>query len=96
MRRRQRERDRIRAAELAAGPRLTAAFYTLAYLGFAAPYLFALASGFASYVLLLLVAGALALTTAARVQARVGLVVRRLVRKTVRFLLVLGSNVDTS
>lgn len=46
---------------------LTAAYYALTYLGFAAPYLFALAAHRASYPVLLLVAGALALSTAAAV-----------------------------
>ena len=44
---------------------LTAAFYTLAYLGFAAPYLFALAAHVAGYPVLLLITAGLALSTAA-------------------------------
>jgi hypothetical protein len=52
--------------------RLTAAYYALAYLGFAAPYLFALAAHLASYTNLLMLAAALTLATAAVVtpQAR--------------------------
>jgi MFS family permease len=46
---------------------LTAVFYTLAYLGFAAPFLLALAVRLASYPTLLTVAAALALGTAALV-----------------------------
>jgi predicted MFS family arabinose efflux permease len=46
---------------------LTAAYYTLAYLGFAAPFLLALAVRLASYPTLLTVAAALALGTAALV-----------------------------
>jgi hypothetical protein len=46
---------------------LTAIYYSLTYLGFAAPYLLALAAHFASYTLLLAITGALALATAARV-----------------------------
>jgi MFS family permease len=44
---------------------LTAAFYTLAYLGFAAPYLLALAAHVAGYPVLLLITAGLALSTAA-------------------------------
>jgi hypothetical protein len=47
--------------------RLTAAFYTLTYLGFAAPYLLALASPLAGYPVLLLIGAAAALATALRV-----------------------------
>jgi MFS family permease len=47
---------------------LTAAYYALTYLGFAVPYLLALASGLAAYPVLLLVTAALALATAAQVQ----------------------------
>lgn len=43
---------------------LTSAFYAVTYLGFAAPYLMTLASGAASYAVLLLIAGGLALLTA--------------------------------
>jgi MFS family permease len=43
---------------------LTAAFYVLTYLGFAAPYLLALGSHVAGYPLLLMIAAALALGTA--------------------------------
>jgi predicted MFS family arabinose efflux permease len=46
---------------------LTAAYYTLAYLGFAAPYLLALAARLASYPTLLTIAAALALGTTALV-----------------------------
>jgi hypothetical protein len=49
---------------------LTAAYYALAYLGFGAPYLLALGSHFASYSILLTIAAALALTTAAFVTRR--------------------------
>jgi MFS family permease len=49
---------------------LTAAYYTLAYLGFAAPYLLALAVRLASYPTLLTVAATLALATAALVTKR--------------------------
>ena len=44
---------------------LTAAFYVLTYLGFAAPYLLALASHVAGYPLLLSIAAALAAASAA-------------------------------
>jgi len=44
---------------------LTAAYYALTYLGFAAPYLFALAAHLASYPTLLTITAALALATAA-------------------------------
>jgi MFS family permease len=44
---------------------LTATFYVFTYLGFAAPYLLALAAHAASYALLLLIASGLALATAA-------------------------------
>jgi hypothetical protein len=54
-----------------AGPRalggLTAAFYMLAYLGFAVPSLLVLATHLASYAILLVVTAALALATAALV-----------------------------
>jgi MFS family permease len=43
---------------------LTAAYYALAYLGFAVPYLLTLAAHLATYPVLLLIAAALALTTA--------------------------------
>jgi len=46
---------------------LTAAYYAITYLGFAAPYLFALAAHLASYPTLLAIAAALALATAALV-----------------------------
>jgi MFS family permease len=46
---------------------LTAAYYTLAYLGFAVPSLLALAAHLASYAILLVITAALALTTAALV-----------------------------
>ncbi len=52
---------------------LTAAYYALTYLGFAAPYLLALAAHVASYPALLLISAALALSTAlvvARASAR--------------------------
>jgi MFS family permease len=47
---------------------LTATFYVFTYLGFAAPYLLALAANAASYAVLLLIAGGLALLTAALVR----------------------------
>ncbi len=53
---------------------LTAMYYALAYLGFAAPYLIVLAAHLASYATLLLIAAALALATTA-------LVTRRLARQ---------------
>ncbi|HTX10434.1 MAG TPA: MFS transporter [Solirubrobacteraceae bacterium] len=43
---------------------LTAAYYALTYIGFAAPYLMTLASGAASYAVLLLIASGLAVLTA--------------------------------
>lgn len=46
---------------------LTAAYYTLCYLGFAAPYLLALAAHVASYAILLLIVATLALASAALV-----------------------------
>lgn len=46
---------------------LTAAYYAITYLGFVAPYLFALAAHLASYPILLAIAAALALATAALV-----------------------------
>jgi MFS family permease len=46
---------------------LTAAYYTLTYLGFAVPYLLALAAHVTSYPVLLLITAALALATAATV-----------------------------
>lgn len=49
---------------------LTAAYYALTYLGFAAPYLLALAAHLASYPLLLTIAAALALSTAVLVARR--------------------------
>jgi Major Facilitator Superfamily len=56
---------------------LTAAYYTLTYLGFGAPYLLALGARVTSYTLLLAVAAALALGTAALVTRRSAQVVRR-------------------
>jgi hypothetical protein len=50
---------------------LTAAFYVLTYLGFAAPYLLALASHVAGYPLLLTLTAALALGTAMVLSRRV-------------------------
>jgi hypothetical protein len=44
---------------------LTATFYAFTYTGFAAPYLFALAANVTSYAVLLLIAAALAVLTAA-------------------------------
>ena len=49
---------------------LTAAYYALTYLGFAAPYLLALAAHLASYPVLLLITATLALSTAAVVARR--------------------------
>jgi MFS family permease len=49
---------------------LTAAYYALAYLGFAAPYLLALGAHLAGYSILLAIAAALALATAALVTRR--------------------------
>lgn len=49
---------------------LTAAYYALTYLGFAAPFLLALAAHLASYPVLLTITGALALATAALVAHR--------------------------
>ncbi len=49
---------------------LTAIFYSLTYLGFAAPYLLALAAHLASYTLLLAIMAGLALATAAQVSRR--------------------------
>lgn len=49
---------------------LTAIYYTLAYLGFAAPYLIVLAAHLASYTILLAIAAALALATAGLVTVR--------------------------
>ncbi len=46
---------------------LTAAYYAITYLGFAAPYLFALAVHLASYPTLLAIGAVLALATAALV-----------------------------
>ncbi len=57
------EVQRLASHESAAS--LTAAYYALAYLGFAAPYLLALGSRLASYPVLLLISAALALVTAA-------------------------------
>ena len=59
------EVQRLADSDALAG--LTAAYYALTYLGFAAPYLFALAAHLAGYPVLLLIAAALALTTAATV-----------------------------
>jgi Na+/melibiose symporter-like transporter len=56
-----------RIADPAALGGLTAAFYALTYLGFAAPYLLALGAHVASYTILLLITAALALVTAAAV-----------------------------
>lgn len=53
-----------RLAEERALAGLTAIYYALAYVGFAAPYLFALAANLASYAVLLLIASGLALLTA--------------------------------
>jgi hypothetical protein len=50
---------------------LTAAFYVMTYLGFAAPYLLALASHVAGYPLLLMIAATLALGTATVLSRRV-------------------------
>ena len=47
---------------------LTAVYYALTYLGFGVPYLLALASGLATYPVLLLLTAALALATTAQVQ----------------------------
>jgi hypothetical protein len=49
---------------------LTAAYYTLTYLGFAAPYLLALLAHLASYPVLLSISAALALCTAPIVARR--------------------------
>lgn len=49
---------------------LTAAYYALTYLGFAAPYLLALAAHLASYPFLLTIAAALAFSTAVLVARR--------------------------
>ena len=49
---------------------VTATYYALAYLGFAAPYLFAVAAHLASYSILLMIAAGLALATAATVTRR--------------------------
>jgi predicted MFS family arabinose efflux permease len=49
---------------------LTAAYYTLAYLGFSVPYLFALGAHFASYAELLAIAAVLALATTVLVTRR--------------------------
>lgn len=48
--------------------RVTAIYYAIAYLGFAAPYLFALAANLASYTVLLLIASGLAVLTAVTVR----------------------------
>ncbi len=56
-----------RLAPPGASAGLTAIFYALTYVGFAAPYLLALGSGIAGYPTLLLIVGGLALLTAARV-----------------------------
>jgi MFS family permease len=63
----------IEVQKLAGGDELaglTAAYYALAYLGFGAPYLFALAAHLASYPVLLSIAAALALSTAPVVARR--------------------------
>lgn len=59
-----------RLAEEGALAGLTAAYYALTYLGFAAPYLLALAAHLASYPVLLSIAAVLALGTAALVALR--------------------------
>ena len=59
-----------RLADQRALAALTAAYYTLAYLGFAAPYLLALAASLAGYPTLLTAAAALALGTAALITWR--------------------------
>ncbi|MGZ4273488.1 MAG: MFS transporter [Solirubrobacteraceae bacterium] len=64
------EVQRLAHPEALAG--LTAIFYVITYLGFAVPYLLALAAHFTGYVTLLLITAGLALATAAwvRLQAR--------------------------
>ena len=59
-----------RLADQGALARLTAAYYALTYLGFAAPYLLALGSHLASYSILLAITAALAMSTAAHVTRR--------------------------
>jgi Major Facilitator Superfamily len=59
-----------RLADHGALARLTAAYYALTYLGFAAPYLLALGSRLASYSILLAITAALAMSTAAHVTRR--------------------------
>ena len=54
-----------RLADQGALARLTAAYYALTYLGFAAPYLLALGARLTSYSILLTITAALALSTAA-------------------------------
>lgn len=56
-----------RLAEAGAVAGLTAAYYALSYLGFAAPYILALAAHVAAYPVLLAITAALALATAALV-----------------------------
>src|SRR4029077_9228290 len=56
------EVQRLAHPEALAG--LTAIFYVLTYLGFAAPYVLTLAAGLASYTTLLLITAGLALLTA--------------------------------
>jgi MFS family permease len=67
-------------ANEAALARLTAAYYALTYLGFAAPFLFALAAHVAGYPLLLIIASATALATAAGVTHRSSRLARPLVQ----------------
>jgi len=62
------EVQRIAQADALAG--LTAAYYALTYLGFAAPFLLALAANLTSYPVLLSITAALALGTAAMVARR--------------------------
>jgi hypothetical protein len=64
------EVQRLAAEGALAG--LTATFYVFTYLGFAAPYLIALAAHATSYAVLLLIASGLALLTAAIVRAAAG------------------------
>jgi MFS family permease len=60
------EVQRLADSDALAG--LTAAYYALTYLGFAAPFLFALAAGLAGYPVLLAIAAGLALVTTALVR----------------------------
>jgi hypothetical protein len=64
------EVQRLAHPEALAG--LTAIYYVLTYLGFAAPYVLALAAGLTSYTTLLLITAGLALLTAVwvRLQGR--------------------------